>query len=87
MASSTTVKIIPDDSDFEIQVKLSIEGDWQSHPLAFLREITASTQTLIEDNVRIAVAKAREQGRTWEEIGAALGVSRQSAWGRFSTED
>lgn len=35
---------------------------------------------------RKAVAAARQQGRTWEEIGTACGVSRQAAWERFSAE-
>ncbi len=87
MTSSTTTRSIPDDKRFEIKVNLSIEGDWQSNPLEFLAHITRSTQTLVEHNVKIAVAKAREQGRTWEEIGTALGVSRQSAWGKFASED
>lgn len=87
MSSSATAKSVPTDKRFEISVNLSIEGDWQSHPLEFLAHITRSTQGLVEHNVRIAVAKAREQGSTWEEIGTALGVSRQSAWGKFASED
>jgi hypothetical protein len=31
------------------------------------------------------VRRARDGGRTWTEIGASLGVSRQSAWERFSS--
>jgi biotin operon repressor len=38
----------------------------------------------MEPSLRAAVKLARQQGRTWEEIGKALGVSRQSAWERFS---
>jgi hypothetical protein len=31
-----------------------------------------------------AVRAARSQGRTWEEIGEAVGTTRQAAWQRFS---
>ena len=31
-----------------------------------------------------AVCAARSQGRTWEEIGEAVGTTRQAAWQRFS---
>lgn len=30
-----------------------------------------------------AVRAARAQGRTWEEIGVAVGTTRQAAWQRF----
>ncbi|MGA3153398.1 MAG: ClpX C4-type zinc finger protein [Streptosporangiaceae bacterium] len=33
------------------------------------------------------VRKARDRGITWTRIGAALGMTRQSAWERFSGEE
>lgn len=33
------------------------------------------------------VRMARRQGRSWTEIGRALGVTKQTAWTRFSGED
>jgi uncharacterized membrane protein YccC len=36
-----------------------------------------------EQELRDAVAAAREAGDSWTIIGAALGVTRQSAWERF----
>lgn len=35
----------------------------------------------------LMVAKARTRGITWTRIGAALGMTRQSAWERFSGEE
>jgi ATP-dependent Clp protease ATP-binding subunit ClpX len=35
----------------------------------------------------IAVRTARGRGITWTRIGAALGMTRQSAWERFSGEE
>ncbi|WP_018684979.1 ClpX C4-type zinc finger protein [Actinokineospora enzanensis] len=40
-----------------------------------------------ERNLALWVAKARALGGTWTQIGQALGVTRQSAWERFSGED
>ena len=33
------------------------------------------------------VQMARRQGRSWTEIGRALGVTKQTAWTKFSGED
>ena len=72
---------------FQIKVGLDIQGDWQERPLDFLRELTKCTQGLVENLEQTAVATAREQGHTWDEIGLALGVSRQAAWGRFAGDE
>ena len=32
-----------------------------------------------------AVKSAKEQGATWEEIGTALGLARQTVWERYKT--
>lgn len=72
---------------FEIKVGLDIQGDWLERPLDFLVELNKCTQTLVHDLTRQAVDTAREQGRTWEEIGGALGISRQAAWERFAPGD
>jgi hypothetical protein len=34
-----------------------------------------------------AVKAARGETRTWDEIGQALGVTRQAAWQRFATSE
>jgi hypothetical protein len=33
--------------------------------------------------LRLSVERAREAGRTWQELGDVLGVSRQAAFQRF----
>jgi len=38
----------------------------------------------IESKMDELVAMAREQGRSWTEIGRALGVTKQTAWARLS---
>ena len=48
-------------------------------PLEALRELAACDDEL--DRLRrIAVEEARERGASWEQVGAALGMSRQAAW-------
>lgn len=76
-----------DSSRFEINVGLNVEGEWEQRPLDFLTELTKCTQGLVENLERTAVTAARAQGRTWDEIGKALGVSRQAAWGRFAADE
>jgi len=60
-----------------------------SDPLDAIQEITASEMEL--DRLRCAlVKKARQTGRSWEQIASALGTSRQAAWeyytARFRSE-
>jgi hypothetical protein len=40
----------------------------------------------VERKLRDHVAALRERGVSWERIAAALGVTRQAAWERFSHE-
>ena len=39
-----------------------------------------------EQHVRGAVVELRRRGMSWAQVGDALGISRQSAWERFSGE-
>ena len=48
-------------------------------PIAAIRHLTESEQEL--ELLRFELVKrARREGRSWEEIAVALGISRQSAW-------
>jgi hypothetical protein len=56
--------------------------------LALLEPIAAAeTQARRSLNLGMWVTKARELGATWSQVGEALGITRQSAWERFSTEE
>lgn len=66
-----------------VQIDMNITGDWSTDPLTVIHGISAGVKGM-EPPLRTAVRLARMQGHTWEEIGTALGVSRQSAWERFS---
>lgn len=54
-------------------------------PLAELRALRDREREL-QDARRLWIARARLQGRSWSEIGAALGVSKQAAWQLFNDE-
>jgi hypothetical protein len=60
---------------------LDLEGVLASLP----RMAAAGAQ--VESNLLRFVRRARELGATWAAIGASLGMTRQSAWERFSGEE
>lgn len=47
----------------------------------------AAAGAQVEQNLTGWVRRARELGVTWARIGAALSMTRQSAWERFSGEE
>jgi hypothetical protein len=47
----------------------------------------AAASAQVELNLTGWVRHARELGATWARIGEALGMTRQSAWERFSGEE
>lgn len=54
--------------------------------LASLPRIAAQGEQ-VERHLTVWVRRARTLGATWARIGQALGMTRQSAWGRFSGEE
>lgn len=46
----------------------------------------AAVEAQVEQNLREWVGQLRHRDVTWERIGTALGITRQSAWERFSSE-
>ncbi len=47
----------------------------------------AAAGTQVDRQLARCVATARARGITWTRVGAALGMTRQSAWERFSGEE
>jgi hypothetical protein len=64
-------------------LRLRTLGDWEAHPIEALGECCRA-ETALEKAMWQTVGKAREAGRSWTEIGEALGVTKQTAWQRFS---
>jgi hypothetical protein len=54
--------------------------------LSLLPKIAAAGAQ-VDRRLSLYVTKARARGITWTRIGAALGMTRQSAWERFSGEE
>jgi hypothetical protein len=54
--------------------------------LSHLPKIEAAAAQ-VQRHLTAWVRQARERGITWTRIGEALGMTRQSAWERFSGED
>jgi hypothetical protein len=63
-------------------LRLRTVGDWEADPINALRECSRA-ETALEKAMWQTVGKAREAGRSWTEIGNALGVTKQTAWQRF----
>jgi hypothetical protein len=64
-------------------LRLRTLGDWEAHPIEALRECCRA-ETALEKAMWQTVIKAREASHSWTEIGDALGVTKQTAWQRFS---
>jgi ClpX C4-type zinc finger protein len=47
----------------------------------------AATNRQVEDSLHAWIGELRRRGVTWTRIGGALGMTRQSAWERFSGEE
>lgn len=55
-------------------------------PLVLLA-VLADGAAKVDDKVDELVAHCRSTGKSWTEIGRSLGMTKQSAWERFSGED
>jgi hypothetical protein len=67
-------------------IRVRAAGDWESAPLDGLRE-ACRLSTAVDKLTRESVQRAREAGHSWTQIGEALGVTKQSAWERYSGQD
>ncbi len=61
-------------------------GDMTLEELLALLPNVAAAGTQVEESLVEWVRKARALGATWARIGETLGMTRQSAWERFSGE-
>jgi phosphoribosylaminoimidazole-succinocarboxamide synthase len=59
------------------------ELDGQADPLLFIYAGSAFVRD-VESKMDILVGMARDHGRSWAEIGRALGVTKQTAWARLA---
>jgi hypothetical protein len=66
--------------------RLRLPEHLEREPLNGLCE-SARVAGALDKLQRHLVRQARAAGSSWAEIGAALGVSKQSAWQRFAVPD
>lgn len=66
------------------QVRLEVELG-SDDPLGQLRGLRAATRQL-DAWQRDAIARAREDGASWSDIGDALGVTKQAAWASYNED-
>ena len=62
------------------------ETDGPEDPLYWCG-FTAMINAAAEYKLREAVRWARQAGRSWQQIGDAIGMTRQSAWQRFGPDE
>jgi len=67
--------------------KLPWQHDMDLDQVLTLLPSVASAGAQAERNLTEYVRKARGLGATWARIGETLGMTRQSAWERFSGEE
>jgi hypothetical protein len=73
-----------DAEQHDAQVRVAVELG-SSEPLDQLRGLRAADRQL-DVWQRQTIARAREQGASWAEIGAALGVTKQAAWALYNQD-
>jgi ClpX C4-type zinc finger len=66
---------------------ISWERDLTDETLLALLPQVAAAGAQVERQLTGYVRKAHTAGVTWQRIGTALGMTRQSAWERFSGEE
>lgn len=55
-------------------------------PLALVAFWSSSAE-MVDGKLRAAVRAARATGCSWQQVGDALGTSRQSAWERYKGDE
>lgn len=75
-----------DDDSFTAYFRVPKKTANVEDPLLLLHNATWLMDVLDEQRRKL-VAEARAQGRSWADIALALGVTRASAWQRYSSPD
>lgn len=69
-----------------VNVDLPTKPGKLTNPLAELQGLHFMTQMIERVKVDV-VAECRRRGRSWAQIGDALGVTRQSAWMKYGADE
>ena len=78
----------PDTAAHPVRVNLDLptRPEKLTNPLAELQGLAFMAQ-IIEKTKTDVVAECRRRGRSWAQIGDALGVTRQSAWMKYGVDE
>lgn len=78
----------PDTAAQPVRVNVDIPSRPQNltNPLAELQGLAFMAQ-IVERAKAVVVAECRARGRSWAQIGDALGVTRQSAWTKYGADE
>jgi hypothetical protein len=79
--------IIEEYRDKPVELRLPMWGAMTDEEMLAHIPRIAAVGDQVEANLRTWVQELRRRGVTWAKIGAALGITRQSAWERFSGEE
>jgi len=75
-----------DEESFTAYFRAPKNAEDIAYPLLLLDNVTWLIEVLDEQR-RALVAECRRRGRSWADIALALGVTRASAWERYSSPD
>jgi hypothetical protein len=69
------------------EIRLPVWESWSDQQMLEHLPRMAVVAQQVESFLRSWVRELRRRDIAWSKIGAALGITRQSAWERFSQED
>lgn len=69
-----------------VNVDIATRPQHLTNPLAELQGLSFMSQ-IVERTKAEIVAECRRRGRSWAQIGDALGVTRQSAWTKYGADE
>ena len=76
--------IIEEYRDKPNELRMPIWESWSDQQMLDHIPRMAVVADQVETDLRSWVRELRRRGATWSKIGGALGITRQSAWERFS---
>jgi hypothetical protein len=79
--------IIDGHRDKPRELKMPIWESWSDQEMLDHVPRMAVVAQQVETELSTWVRELRRRGMTWSRIGATLGITRQSAWERFSGEE
>jgi hypothetical protein len=78
--------LIDGSRDMPHEVRMPIWESWSDQQMLDHIPRMAVVVQQVETELQSWVRELRRRGVTWSKIGAALGITRQSAWERFNGE-